>query len=41
MKIEDLQKALAKIPNVGIVNKARRQAIIRQILALMEAGEGQ
>ena len=38
MSLFDLQRALERIPNVGAMNKARRQAIIRQINELMAAG---
>ena len=35
MTINELQRALDRIPNVGPVNKARRRAIIQQINELM------
>lgn len=39
MTIQDLQRALDRIPNVGAINKARRRAIIQQINQLMAAAE--
>lgn len=37
MTIEELRAALEKIPKTGAINKARRLAIQKQIIALMEA----
>ena len=39
MTINDLQRALDRIPNVGAINKARRRAIIQQINQLMAQQE--
>ena len=39
MSLQDLQRALDRIPNVGTVNKLRRRAIIQQICELMAAEE--
>lgn len=36
MTIEELKKALNKIPKTGAINQARRRAILAQIYALME-----
>ncbi len=41
MTLEELQAALAKIPNKGAVNRARRLAIIVMINKLMEEMEGE
>ena len=38
MTIEELQQALALIPNKGAINKARRLQIQRQIFALISKG---
>ena len=38
MTINELERALNRIPNVGAVNKARRRAIIQQINQLMAQG---
>lgn len=37
MTIEELKKALEKIPKTGAINKARRLAIQKQIYDLMNA----
>ena len=39
MTIEELQLKLDSIPDVGVMNKARRRAIIIQINQLMEKQE--
>ena len=39
MTIEELQAKLDSIPDSGAINKARRRAIIAQIIQLMEAQE--
>ena len=39
MTIEELQAKLDSIPDVGLINKARRRAIIMQIVQLMERQE--
>ena len=36
MTIEELEKALARIPEKGAINKARRRAIMLQIARLMD-----
>jgi len=38
MTIEMLQEILEQIPTTGIINKARRKAILSQIYALMNQG---
>lgn len=35
MTIEELREALARIPNTGMINKARRLVIQRMIFELM------
>lgn len=37
MTLEELRAALERIPKTGVINKARRLAIQRQILELMES----
>ena len=37
MTLNELKKALDRIPNVGAINKARRRLIIQQINQLTEA----
>ena len=39
MNIDELRKALEKIPDEGKHNKAKRAEIIRQILELQKKGE--
>lgn len=39
MNIDELRKALEKIPDEGTHNKAKRAAIIKQILELQKQGE--
>lgn len=38
MTVERLKRALDSIPNVGMINKARRRALIEQINRLMNGG---
>lgn len=38
MTIEKLKRALDSIPNTGVINKARRRALIEQINRLMNGG---
>ena len=38
MTIEKLKRALDSIPNMGMINKARRRALIEQINRLMNGG---
>jgi hypothetical protein len=37
MTIEELKAALERIPKTGAINKARRLAIQKQIIALLES----
>lgn len=39
MTIEQLKRKLESIPKTGVINKARRAAIITQINALTNGGE--
>lgn len=39
MTIKELQKKLDEIPKIGVINKARRLAIIVQINKLMAEGK--
>ena len=38
MTISQLKRALDSIPNAGMINKARRRALIEQINRLMNGG---
>ena len=40
MTVDELRKALAKIPDEGRHNKAKRANIIRQILELQQKQQG-
>lgn len=39
MTIEELKAALDRIPNKGVINKARRLQIQKQIFELMNKGD--